>query len=81
MVTGPLGRTSKKLENCIEELGVVKQGITAESSTTRDSLHIKESFRLRIRFVEMSLGEGKKRWKRMQKYRNVQVFENIENKQ
>ena len=34
-----------------------KHSITAENSTPRDSLYIKEGFRLRIRFVETGLGE------------------------
>ena len=46
----------------LEELGVViyKHSITAENSTTRDSLYIKESFRLRIRFAETGLWGEKK---------------------
>ena len=62
MVVGALGCTSKKLKNCIEELGVV---ITAENSTTRDNLYIKKGFRLWIRFMEIGVEGGKrKKWER-----------------
>ena len=42
-----------------------KNSITAENSTAKDSLCIKEGFRLWIRFVETGLGgfdKEKKRW-------------------
>ena len=42
-----------------------KNSITAENSTAKDSLYIKEGFRLWIRFVETGLGgfdKEKKRW-------------------
>ena len=37
-----------------------EHSINAEKSTTRDSLYIKEGFRLRIRFVETGGGGGDK---------------------
>ena len=63
VVVGVFGSTTKKLKNCIEELGVVISTVLVqktENSTTRDSLCIKEGFRLWIRFVKTRLGRGEK---------------------
>ena len=40
-----------------------KHSITAENSTTRDSLNIKEAFGLWIRFLETGLGRREKKKK------------------
>ena len=62
LVVGALGSISKKLKNCLEELGVVISPVLLQKkNTARDSLYIKEGFRLQIRFLEKGGGEkGKK---------------------
>ena len=67
---GALGSTSKKLKKMHRRTGsCYKYSITAENSTARDSLYIKESFRLWIRFMETGLGRFDKE-KRSGKWAN-----------
>ena len=70
VVVGALGSTSKKLKKCIEELDVVIS-TALERSFARDSLYIKEGFRLRIRFVETGLG-----WFDKEKNNTIKITKN-----
>ena len=56
------GSTSKKLKNCIKELGVViSTAINVENNTARDILCINEGFRFPIRFLKTEVGQYKRK--------------------